>query len=75
MKNLVHICGEATEEGDGVAAEVVDVYCWRLEELLRAGYSHEHASTLAEDTGVDLHLAGALIARGCNEQIAFAILA
>jgi len=52
----------------------VEIYCWRVEQLERAGYSGGFAQVLAEDRAVDLHLACDLIARGCPEQTAFAIL-
>jgi hypothetical protein len=55
-------------------AQAVAVYCWRVEQLERAGYTGAFAHMLAEDTDVDLHLACDLIARGCSESTAYAIL-
>lgn len=52
-----------------------EVYSWRLEQLERAGYSLRHAEQLADDGSVDLHQARELLARGCPEPTAFAILA
>ena len=52
----------------------VEVYCWRVEQLERAGYSGAVAHMLAENDGVDLHLACDLIGRGCSEQTAYTIL-
>jgi hypothetical protein len=45
-----------------------------MEQLLGAGYSHLRADALADDPGVDLHVACDLLARGCDEQVAFRIL-
>jgi hypothetical protein len=53
----------------------VDVYCWRVEQLERAGYSDAVAHLIADSTEIDLHLACSLLARGCSEQTAYAILA
>jgi hypothetical protein len=64
---------EADEIGfDDSAAEL---YAWRLEQLVRAGYSAAHAGELADDNCVDLHHACDLLRRGCPEATAFAILA
>jgi hypothetical protein len=52
----------------------VDVYCWRVEELDRAGYSLGLAHSLAGNCEVDLHLACDLLARGCPEGVAYSIL-
>jgi hypothetical protein len=50
------------------------IYCWRMEQLLKAGYSHLRADALADDVRIDLHVACDLLARGCDEQVAFRIL-
>jgi hypothetical protein len=50
------------------------VYAWRLEQLTRAGYSDEHAISLAEDQRIDLHLACDLLRRACPERTAYLIL-
>ena len=52
----------------------IEVYCWRLEQLLDAGYSRATADALASDPAVDLHRACDLLASGCVEQTAFLIL-
>jgi hypothetical protein len=52
----------------------VEIYCWRVEQLERAGYSGGFAHILAENNYIDLHLACDLITRGCPEQTAYAIL-
>jgi hypothetical protein len=52
----------------------IEIYGWRIEQLLRAGYSDSLAQQLADSRDVDLHLACDLLARGCPEQIAYAIL-
>jgi hypothetical protein len=51
-----------------------EIYWWRLEQLQHAGYSDVLAHELAASNEVDLHLACDLLARGCSEQTAFAIL-
>jgi hypothetical protein len=51
------------------------VYCWRVEQLQRAGYSDELAFLMADDRSIDLHAACDLLARGCPEHTAYRILA
>jgi hypothetical protein len=55
--------------------EELDTYCWRMEQLLQAGYSHLLADALAPDREVDLHIACDLLARGCSQQTAYLIMA
>lgn len=50
------------------------VLLWRTEYLIRAGYDHEAACLLAEDKGVDLHRAEALLEKGCSASLALLIL-
>lgn len=50
------------------------IYCWRMEQLLGAGYSRLCADALADDPRVDLHVACDLLARGCDERVAYRIL-
>ena len=50
------------------------VMCWRMLELMRSGYGIDHASLLAEDNGVDLHLACSLLRSGCPAETALRIL-
>ena len=47
---------------------------WRFEELRRAGFQTEDALKLAADAGIDLHLATALLRRGCPPKTALRIL-
>lgn len=51
------------------------VYCWRLEELERAGYTTWDASVLAAARHVDLHAALRLVEQGCPPATAARILA
>ena len=50
------------------------VRAWRIEELVRAGYTPEHAQELADLNYVDLHLATDLVRRGCTPELAIRIL-
>jgi hypothetical protein len=50
------------------------VRCWRLEELVRAGYSRHDALVLSGEPEVDLHLAAQLLAKGCSTETALRIL-
>ena len=52
----------------------VKMLCWRLHELLRAGYAFGDALTLTMHPGVDLHLAIELPRRGCPHATALRIL-
>lgn len=52
----------------------IDLYCRRLEHLLEAGYSIATADVLSGDPEVDLARACRLLACGCSEKTAFAIL-
>jgi hypothetical protein len=54
--------------------EAERVRLWRLEELQRAGYERKMARNLAERSYVDLHLATALLRRGCPLDTALRIL-
>ncbi|HUY71850.1 MAG TPA: hypothetical protein VMV08_06375 [Gaiellaceae bacterium] len=54
--------------------ETIDVYCWRMEQLLRAGYARVLADALALDPRVDLHTACDLLAHGCPQGLAFGIV-
>lgn len=57
----------ATTEDERVA-------CWRLEQLVRAGYGEVEALLLAELGDVDLHVAADLLQRGCPVDTALRIL-
>ena len=64
-------------EGEQLATrgeDPTDVYCWRMEQLVTAGYSDVVADVLATQTEVDLHLACDLLSRGCSERLAYSIL-
>lgn len=50
------------------------IEAWRTEELMRCGYSYNTAARLAERHDVDLHLAIALVERGCEPELAVRIL-
>ena len=54
--------------------EVELVERWRLDSLERAGYDAESAAVLAASPEVDLHLAVALLQRGCTVSLALQIL-
>lgn len=47
---------------------------WRREELERAGYEREFSDILAAAVDVDLHVAVALLERGCRQSVAVLIL-
>jgi hypothetical protein len=64
----------ATELHDLVETELERVERWRAEELERAGYELSAAAVLAASSGVDLHLAVELLARGCSQDTAMQIL-
>ena len=61
-------------ELEPIDEETIDVYCWRMEQLLRAGYARVLADALAADTRVDLHAACDLLASGCPQAIAYTIV-
>jgi len=47
---------------------------WRLDELVRAGYSRRSARLIACRTDIDLHAAADLVRRGCPVETALKIL-
>jgi len=61
-------------ELEDLDAESERVLLWREEELARVGYERETARDLAERVYVDLHLAMALLRRGCPADTAVRIL-
>ena len=66
-----------TEETAGRAEpgrQATGPYEWRLEQLERAGYTGARAKELAARDDVDLHVACDMLAQGCPETTAFAIL-
>ena len=63
----------ATEQVEEMP-EALRVYCWRHEELMRAGYPIVAATRIASRTDVDLHRAVALLQRGCSVEWALRIL-
>ncbi|HEY4348959.1 MAG TPA: hypothetical protein VGM80_15385 [Gaiellaceae bacterium] len=52
----------------------IEIYCWRMEQLLNAGYAHVLADALATDLRVDLHRACDLLAYGCPQAVAYRIV-
>ena len=64
-----HVEGARTGPGES------ETYRWRLDQLVRAGYDESRAQELAASGEVNLHVACDLLARGCPEATAFAILA
>lgn len=54
--------------------EPLRVYCWRHEELMRAGYPIVAATRIASREDVDLHDAVGLLERGCEVSRALRIL-
>jgi hypothetical protein len=57
-----------------MALEWTKILAWRRNQLARAGYSERDAATLAEHNHVDLHVAVALVGRGCPPALATRIL-
>jgi hypothetical protein len=47
---------------------------WRLEELLRVGYTDEDATEIAFHLDIDLHYAAGLVSRGCPSSTAARIV-
>ena len=64
----------APAEFETVEEREVEVFRWRLEELLEAGYAPDDALTLTSKREVDLHLAVDLPRRGCPHATAVRIL-
>jgi hypothetical protein len=54
--------------------EIELVEAWRAEQLELAGYGAAAAAELAARTDVDLHVAMALLVRGCAPELALKIL-
>jgi hypothetical protein len=54
--------------------EAERIELWRKEELERAGYQRREAAELAARLDVDLHVAVALLQRGCSRETALQIL-
>ena len=52
----------------------VEVLRWRLQELLKAGYTCDDAIVLTSHREVDLHLATDLVRHGCPPSTALRIL-
>lgn len=55
-------------------AALEEVFGWRLEQLLQAGYNARDAGRLAARRDIDLHEAVDLVGQGCPPQLAVAIL-
>ena len=66
-----------TEETGGhtvIGSGEAELHAWRLGQLKRAGYTGNRADELAGRYDIDLHVACDLVASGCPEETAFAIL-
>ncbi len=72
--------GSASLGGDELIVSFVagvdsdGVLAWRFEQLLAAGYEGRSAARLARDRAIDLHVAVALLERGCPVETALRIL-
>ena len=64
----------AAELDEQRKAKMKEVFGWRLEQLLQAGYDRRDAGQLARRTDVDLHEAVDLLGKGCPPELAAAIL-
>jgi hypothetical protein len=65
----------ATIESEALeAGEAASIRAWRLAALERGGYESPLAGELAEQDGIDLHLAVDLLRRGCSQELAAKIL-
>jgi hypothetical protein len=64
----------ASAEFETVEEREVELFRWRLDELLQAGYTLDDALTLTSMLEVDLHLAVDLPRRGCPHATALRIL-
>jgi hypothetical protein len=64
----------AVELDINIDPEAELVRAWRIEELVRAGYTPEHAQELADLNYVDLHHATNLLRQGCSPELALRIL-
>jgi|1186.fasta_scaffold446873_2 hypothetical protein len=64
----------ATQLDEQRKARADEVFSWRLEQLIRAGYDRRDAGHLAHRTDVDLHQAVDLLRRGCPTEVAVTIL-
>jgi hypothetical protein len=64
----------ATTTQEHEATVLRQVVGWRFDELRRVGYSEESALELAQEAGIDLHVAIDLIRRGCPHETALRIL-
>jgi hypothetical protein len=56
------------------AAAQEEIFSWRLEQLVSAGYRPAEAKFLARRLDVDLHEATDLVRHGCPPDLAVAIL-
>jgi hypothetical protein len=52
-----------------------EIFSWRLEQLMLAGYGRDDARLLAGRGEIDLHTATDLVRNGCPPSLAVAILA
>lgn len=54
--------------------EAADVLAWRFDALCRSGYDLDSAAIVASNVEIDLHVAVALVTRGCPPETAIRIL-
>jgi hypothetical protein len=73
-RQLIETCTGAVDESSALDEGEMEVLCWRLEQLQRAGYLDELAYAIAEDNRIDLHRACELVANGCPPPTAYRIL-
>ena len=64
----------STVETHEALVETPPEILWRLNQLLRSGYSIGQAELIATHTEVDLHEACGLVASGCDSALAVRIL-
>jgi hypothetical protein len=55
--------------------ELDEVFRWRCDQLVAAGFADELAARIAEDAHYDLHALIELVERGCQPELAIRILA
>lgn len=71
---MTSVAAPSVRDEEEAMNEPLRVYCWRHEELMRAGYSLVAATRIASRTDVDLHEAVELLERGCSVEHAVRIL-
>jgi hypothetical protein len=64
----------AAEAQVSFETELERIEAWRMEALVRAGYTEDAATKLATRLDVDLHFAIGLVKQGCSPELALQIL-